>query len=237
MSKVLCVDTSSKMNGVAVFDGDRIISSVLFVDNQSCLVNLTPAIELALASSKTDLSDLMAVAIVIGPGAWSSLRIGVAAIKQLCLVRRIPLVPISSLDVIAQIVAPRAEHILSVIDANHQRAYAATYRSDGKAIVRLTPYRWSAVEEIANAISDEVDDLLIAGDGAYHFEKYLKPGWQTDPAVFMSNGQQIETVGKMALSVDPVFDLEAILKLKPLYIQPSSAEVEFGILVTQEPAE
>ncbi len=237
MVKVLCVDTSSKTNCVGLFDGDTVLASVSFVDDQSCLVNLTPAIEMVLANSKSHLSDLAAVVLVIGPGAWSSLRIGVSAIKQLCLVRRLPLVPVTSLDLIARISAPRATHILAALDANHARAYTAVYRSDGRDIVRMTPYRWSPVEDIANSIPDDYDDLLIVGDGAYLFQKYLKPGWKTDPAVFMTNGQQIDRLGRMALAQPPIFDLEAILKLKPLYIQPSSAEVEFGILVTQEAVE
>jgi tRNA threonylcarbamoyladenosine biosynthesis protein TsaB len=231
---ILCVDTATRNNWVGLYRDNRVTDCIGYEDRQSCLINLIPSIELLLNNAQIELSDIEGVATIVGPGAWSSLRIGLTTVKQLCLVNQLPLVTISSLDLIVE--ATRRENnrqsqILAVMNAQSGRVYSALYRIDDEQIDRISPYQWDDAATTI-AVASTVDNLLIVGDGVEVFESYKRPGWQIYPLVPQNDSRFLSILGEIANQRQPTYRHEEILLLKPLYIQPSSAEVEFKVSVT-----
>jgi tRNA threonylcarbamoyladenosine biosynthesis protein TsaB len=233
--KILCIDTSTRRNWIGLYEEGKIIACVGYEDRQSCLVNLMPSIKLVLENAQTTLSSLSAIATISGPGAWSSLRIGAATVKQLCLVNELPLFAVSNNDLIVEALLSTLasqKHVLSVMDAQSGNVYSALYRVENGEKTRISDYQWEDLATVTAKIPTEINDLLIVGDGAPLFAGHLHANWQLLDFVPQRDSAYLERLGALAESAHPAYQHEEILLFKPLYIQPSSAEVEFKVSVT-----
>jgi tRNA threonylcarbamoyladenosine biosynthesis protein TsaB len=234
--RILCVDTSTRQNWVGLYTDGRITDCIGYEDRQSCLVNLMPSISTLLNNAQTNLKALDGVATVIGPGAWSSLRIGMAAVKQLCLINRLPLMTINNLDLIAETVlrSPifpmRPDYLLSAMDAQSGRVYSALYQITGKQKILVSPYAWETVDKTAERLASQTETTLIIGDAASLFREDELISCL--PMMPQASSDYLRILGDMASETNPIYNHDEIASLKPLYIQPSSAEVEFNVSVT-----
>jgi tRNA threonylcarbamoyladenosine biosynthesis protein TsaB len=233
--KILCIDTSTRHNWIGLYNDGKMSDSVGYEDRQSCLINLIPSIKTVLDNAQIALSGVDAIATVIGPGAWSSLRIGAATVKQLCLVNKLPLFSISNNDLLAEAslrAGAAQRHILTALDAQSGKVCAALYSiSDGQP-TRISDYQWATPDQIIETFSSAIDDLLIVGDGAFRFENAVHPNWQLNYDMPQQDSRYLQLLGTLAENAQPVYNRDEILLFKPLYIQPSSAEVEFKVSVT-----
>jgi tRNA threonylcarbamoyladenosine biosynthesis protein TsaB len=98
---LLAVDTSTRMVGLALYNGVQVLYELAWISNDFHTVELAPAVAALLERSGTHVSALRAVAVATGPGSFTGLRIGLALAKGLALVRHIPLIGIPTLDVLA----------------------------------------------------------------------------------------------------------------------------------------
>jgi tRNA threonylcarbamoyladenosine biosynthesis protein TsaB len=98
---LLAVDTSTRMVGLALYDGVQVLYELAWTSHDFHTVELAPAVASLLERSDQDVSALQAVAVATGPGSFTGLRIGLALAKGLALVRHIPLIGIPTLDVLA----------------------------------------------------------------------------------------------------------------------------------------
>ncbi|MEO8612475.1 MAG: tRNA (adenosine(37)-N6)-threonylcarbamoyltransferase complex dimerization subunit type 1 TsaB [Chloroflexota bacterium] len=233
--KILCIDTSTRRNWIGLYNDGKISDSVGYEDRQSCLINLMPSIKTVLDNAQTTLSGVDATATITGPGAWSSLRIGAATVKQLCLVNKLPLFSISNTDLLTEWSLHAGftqQHILTAMDAQGGKVYAALYQIKDGQKTRVSDYLWADTVSIVRELPSDVDDLLIVGDGAFRFENAVRTNWQLNYDMPQHDNRYLELLGKLAENAPPVYNRDEILLFKPLYIQPSSAEVEFKVSVT-----
>ena len=98
---LLAVDTSTRTVGLALYDGAQVMYELAWTSNDFHTVELAPAVTSMLERCDQEVSALQAIAVAIGPGSFTGLRIGLALAKGLALVRHIPLIGIPSLDVLA----------------------------------------------------------------------------------------------------------------------------------------
>jgi tRNA threonylcarbamoyladenosine biosynthesis protein TsaB len=124
----LAIDTSTRQTGVALYDAAQVLHEVVWRSKRRHTVELTPAIETALAMNGHTLDDLEAVAVATGPGSYTGLRIGLAVAKGLALGRHLPLVGIPTFDALAYAQPLRAEPMFAVLEAGRGRLAVAQYR-------------------------------------------------------------------------------------------------------------
>ena len=98
---LLGLDTSTRSVGLALYDGTQVLSEAVWTSHDHHTVELAPAVGDMLSRAGLEPSHLSAVAAATGPGSFTGLRIGLALAKGLALARRLPLVGIPSLDVLA----------------------------------------------------------------------------------------------------------------------------------------
>jgi tRNA threonylcarbamoyladenosine biosynthesis protein TsaB len=233
--KILCIDTSTRRNWIGLYNDGKITGCMGYEDQQSCLINLIPSIKAVLDNAQIALANVDAIATIIGPGAWSSLRIGAATVKQLCLVNKLPLFSISNNDLLTEWSLQSGftqQHILTAMDAQSEKVYAALYRIEAGQKTRVSDYLWADVASTVRELPANIDDLLIVGDSAFRFENAVRSNWQLNYDMPQQDSRYLELLGKLAENAQPVYNRDEILLFKPLYIQPSSAEVEFKVSVT-----
>ena len=124
---LLAIDTSTRVAGVALHDGTRVLGEVVWFSHDHHTVELTPVISAVLTRANLAVSDLGAVAVTIGPGSFTGLRIGLSVAKGLALASHLPLVGVPTLDVVAVAQALRDMPLVAVLQAGRGKLAMQKY--------------------------------------------------------------------------------------------------------------
>ena len=134
MANILAIDTSSAWCSVALSLKGQAVQFRHEAVTAGASQLLLPWIESLLSDANASLNDLDAIAVGIGPGAFTGVRLGVAAVQGLAVSQNIPVVPVCSLDAIAAQLLDSAvfksshpQHLMIAIDARMQEVYWASY--------------------------------------------------------------------------------------------------------------
>ncbi len=129
---------------------------------------LLPMITDMLKNAGLTLADIAALAVAVGPGSFTGVRIGVAAVKGLAFANDLPCAAVSTLEGMAMRFAgmPYTGRILTAMDARCGQIYTALFDCDNGAVTRLTDDEALPLEEVAARLADNDRPLLAVGDGA-----------------------------------------------------------------------
>ncbi|MFN8376302.1 MAG: tRNA (adenosine(37)-N6)-threonylcarbamoyltransferase complex dimerization subunit type 1 TsaB [Anaerolineae bacterium] len=125
---LLAIDTATQMMSVALHDGSSVLAEQTWYSGNNHTVMLAPAIQTLLAHNGLKVDALTALAVSIGPGSYSGLRIGVALAKGLAAARKLPLVGVSSLDTLAVGTPYFNGGLVVTLPAGRERLIVKTYR-------------------------------------------------------------------------------------------------------------
>jgi len=126
--KILAIDTSNYVLGVAIIDEDKVIGEYITNINKNHSVRVMPAIEALLKDVDVKPSDLTKIVVAEGPGSYTGVRIGVTIAKTLAWTLNIPLVGVSSLKVVAGTVGRYFNGVVSpLFDARRGQIYTGLY--------------------------------------------------------------------------------------------------------------
>ncbi len=125
---LLALDTSTDMSGLALHDGQRVLAEYVWRSRAHHTVELAPEIALMMHRNELKPEDLTAVAVAVGPGSYTGLRIGMALAKGLALTRKLPLVGVPTLDILAHAQPSRREPMLALLQAGRNRLAGVTYK-------------------------------------------------------------------------------------------------------------
>lgn len=132
----LLLDTSGPCTTVAVAEGGALVGAATL--REPPLTHLHEGVRGLLTDLGLRVADLERIAVVIGPGSWTGLNIGVTAAKTLAQVLEVPLVPLSSLDALVADLAWTEGPVVALLDAKRGNAYRALYETGGEGRPRLT---------------------------------------------------------------------------------------------------
>lgn len=125
---ILAIDTATRWTGLGLHDGSSIIAEHGWRSVNTQTIELTPAIGEMLARANIGPADLTAIAVAIGPGSYTGLRVGLSVAKGLALAHQMPLIGVPTLDIVASAVGPRTGHLLVAAEAGRTRVCAGMYR-------------------------------------------------------------------------------------------------------------
>jgi tRNA threonylcarbamoyladenosine biosynthesis protein TsaB len=125
---LLAIDTATRIAGLALYDGELVRSEASWLSQNNHSVELMPALTRMLDQQSVGVQDLGAVAVAIGPGSFTGLRIGLSVAKGLVQARGIPILGMPTLDVLAFQHSEQRRPIWAVIQAGRGRYCSALYR-------------------------------------------------------------------------------------------------------------
>ncbi|HEC33171.1 MAG TPA: tRNA (adenosine(37)-N6)-threonylcarbamoyltransferase complex dimerization subunit type 1 TsaB [Chloroflexi bacterium] len=125
---LLALDTATRVASLALHDGRRVRYEATWEAGRQQTVQLTPRLVAALESLGLDVEGLSGVAVALGPGSFTGLRVGMAVAKGLALARNIPLLGVPTLDVMAVAQGRDRRPLVTVLEAGRGRICAAIYR-------------------------------------------------------------------------------------------------------------
>jgi tRNA threonylcarbamoyladenosine biosynthesis protein TsaB len=126
---LLAVDTSTRWIGMALYDGVQIKGEVIWKTNNHHTVELAPALEQLFSRCAVSSADLKVLAIALGPGSFTSLRIGLALVKGMALALHVPVIGVPSLDVLAAAQPLRDLPLAAVLQAGRGRLALVWYKA------------------------------------------------------------------------------------------------------------
>lgn len=159
---ILAIDTSTDVAGVALARPDTILSEITWRGRAAHSSFLLPAIEQVLGASEANIREVDALAVAIGPGSFSGLRVGISAVKGLSMATGIPVAGIGTLEVMAWQVSSLSADVLAVLPAGRGQVYAALFRGQGSAWRTLQPPEIRSVDDAAALTVG----TLLAGEAA-----------------------------------------------------------------------
>jgi tRNA threonylcarbamoyladenosine biosynthesis protein TsaB len=224
--KVLGVDTSTMTAGIGIVEEDEILVEVKFSVKITYSEILLSCIDQALKNVSLKIDDMDGLAISIGPGSFTGLRIGLSTLKGLSFATRKPLVSILSLDALAYLSLYCQYPVVTMLDAKKNQVYAAIYETKDGELKRQSDYLVIDVEDLVKRIPQKT---LFVGPGAKLYRKRLIE-LLGDKAYFslaeqsLPSGTTVALLGSRKLILG---QFEDIVNLEPLYLRKSEAELKF----------
>jgi tRNA threonylcarbamoyladenosine biosynthesis protein TsaB len=135
---ILAIDTSGQNLGLALANQGRIVASLLLNPGLKHGEILQNCIAKFLNEAETKLSELSGLAVTMGPGSFTGLRIGLAAAKGYCYALNLPLAGLSTLEAGANAFANTPRPVVVIFDARRNEFYWATFNCSGDIPARLS---------------------------------------------------------------------------------------------------
>jgi tRNA threonylcarbamoyladenosine biosynthesis protein TsaB len=170
---ILGIDTATPQVGCAIGGHEGVIGAFQTAKGKRHAETLVPAIDFLCRQTNIELDEIGAIAVDVGPGLFTGLRVGVATAKAMASGLRIPVVGVSSLDLLAFPLRWTNRRIVSVIDARRGEVFYASYRQVPGGVQRLTEPQVGSPQQLCNEIQATGEDCLAVGDGARRYADEL----------------------------------------------------------------
>ncbi|HXG30636.1 MAG TPA: tRNA (adenosine(37)-N6)-threonylcarbamoyltransferase complex dimerization subunit type 1 TsaB [Thermodesulfobacteriota bacterium] len=169
--RVLGIETSTYSGSVAIVDDDRVLGEVFFNNGPLHSERLLPAIEWLLDGIGVDKKGIEGIAVSVGPGSFTALRIGIATAKGLAFSLGVPIVGVSSLEVLASGLPFAPFTICSIIDARKGEVFAAFFVYSSGKLERIGNEMLIPPAVLIEMIREKT---VFIGDGAILYMDLLK---------------------------------------------------------------
>lgn len=216
---VLAIDTATRRLSVALVDSSGCIAEVNDESERIHSERLLPAIEATFNQAGLNLEDLTGVALAIGPGSFTGLRIGLATVKGLAFGSSLPIIGVSTLAGLASVVEPNKGFRGALLDAQRGEVYAGWSR--GSIGTELSSESVYSTPELAILIPKRA--VLAVGEGAESFSESLAKEISVElVANVVSSARRIGSIGLAGLLSGNGVNAR---DLAPRYLRRAEAEV------------
>ena len=213
---ILAIDTSTQWMGIALYHDTQILYEKVWKTNRRHTVELSPAIQNAMNESGQQISKLEAVAVALGPGSFTSLRIGLAVAKGLSLSLRIPVIGIPTLDIMAACQPLQDKPLIAVLKAGRNRLAAQNYQASEGGWVPEGDIYAATAEDLEKQISTST---LVCGEINAVDRKVLERKWRN--AIVADAADNIRRPARLALLASERIaaqQLDDVVSLAPIYL-------------------
>ncbi len=226
--KLLAIDTATLVASVAVVD-DHDVLAVRDSGVSSHSDNLLVRVDEVLAEAGLKLAELDGVAVGLGPGSFTGLRIGMSSAKGLAYAAGKPLYGVSSLAAVALDLAADRDSTgvlyVPVLDARRSEVFAGFYRYDGDRLHAVADECVVPPAELAErvrAVADDAATVIVGGDATELYAEDLAP---IGDVVGPDRTPLATNVARVCLASPERVDI--LIAGAPVYIRPSEAEIKF----------
>lgn len=224
---ILGITTSTAQVGCAIGGHEGVLGSTHSTRGRRHAETLTPAIEFVCRQARIDIAEIGAVAVDVGPGMFTGLRVGVAAAKALSHARRLPMVGVPSLDLIAFPLRHSHRRIVCAVDAGRGEIFHASYRQVPGGVQRLTDPEVATPADLASDLIATTEEVLLVGDGALRHRDVFADLGRVELAdqgmAFPNAGSLVQLAHARALREEFAGPGE----VSPLYLRKPDAEINW----------
>ncbi len=172
---ILGIESATGRVGCAVGGHDGVLASVQATRERRHAELLAPQIQVVCDNAGISLRDLAAVAVDVGPGLYTGLRVGVATAVTIAHALSVPMVPAASLDLVAHRLRHCGRAVAVVIDARRGEVFHARYRCVPGGVQRISEPAVGSPDHVVSQIMAEGGETLVVGDGAVRYRERFDP--------------------------------------------------------------
>jgi tRNA threonylcarbamoyladenosine biosynthesis protein TsaB len=171
---ILGIETATEQVSVAIGGHEGVLGMFEVCRGRRHAETLTPAIEFVCRQAEIDLSEISVIAVDVGPGLFTGMRVGLAAGKAFAQALRVPMIGMSSLDLLAFPLRHSVRTVVAVIDARKGELFFAFYRSVQGGVQRVSEPRCGRVDDLVADVMARGGDALFVGDGALRYRDEIE---------------------------------------------------------------
>jgi len=166
---ILGIETATASAGCAIGGHEGVLAHASSGRGRRHAENLVPAIQFICTQAQIELSEISVVAVDVGPGLFTGLRVGIATAKSLAYALKVPMIGVPSLDLLAFPVRFTNRLIAAAIDARRGELYYAFYRQVPGGIQRIGDHQVGTPDDLASELLLSREEILLVGDGAHRY--------------------------------------------------------------------
>ena len=224
---ILGIDTATSQAGCALGSYEGVLALSQCAKGRRHAENLTPAIRFICEQAQIELGEIGAIAVDLGPGLFTGLRVGIATGKAMAHALRVPVIGVASLDLVAFAVRYSSRLIVSAIDARRSELYYAFYWQVPGGVQRLGDYQLGSPADLAADLAERRDEMLLVGDG---FQRYHDLFAGVDKAEMADAGfahPSAASLVQLAHAKALREEFEPPASLEPIYLRKPDAEINW----------
>ncbi|GJQ58868.1 MAG: tRNA (adenosine(37)-N6)-threonylcarbamoyltransferase complex dimerization subunit type 1 TsaB [Candidatus Scalindua sp. AMX11] len=218
--KVIGIETSGAMGSVCLCDNDTIVGTKTFGKSFGQGKDVGSSLNSLFQEMAWTPQDIDLIAVSIGPGSYTGLRVGVTCAKTLAYSLNKPVIDVPTLDVLAENVKSSVKTFCPVIDAKRKSIYACIYERNGSAQKRITGFLLIPPKDLLDILPDHT---LLFGDGITPYKDIFtqKNLTLSTDVSGIANALNVAKLGLKRYEQGERCDMET---LEPLYLRRSEAE-------------
>lgn len=236
---ILAVETSTSTGSVALveaplpeddlFRGEKVLAEVILNLPVTHSESLMPSIDRLLQEASISITHVQGIALALGPGSFTGLRIGASTVKGLAYALRVPVVGVPTLDALAHNARFASSLICPVLDARKKEVYAALFRGNGEGRVDKISEDWvMAPEDLCSRI---VEKTIFLGNGIELYGKVLREklgphALLAPPDLSLPRALNVARLSLPKFKKGITLD---IFSFTPTYIRRSEAEIQHQV--------
>ncbi len=228
---LLAIETSSSVGSIALCDGAVLRAQRTFSHGLQNAARVLPLIDEVCRERGITAKDITDVAVSIGPGSFTGLRIGVTLAKTLAFATGAKLLAVPTLPVIASNAPADAQWVMPILDAKRDQVYAGLYRRAGHALDEIEPPQLVHLPDLLARVPRPV---VILGEGVKYHQQHLIGAVEKEIRIAAEElwWPKAATVAHLALQLREQGAYADPFKLTPLYIRKPEAQerMEMGLL-------
>ena len=224
---ILGIETATAQVGCAIGGHEGVRASFQVAKGRRHAESLVPGIDFVRRQAGIELDEIGAVAADVGPGLFTGLRVGVVTAKAMAMALRVPVIGISSLDLLAFPVRWTSRRIVSVVDARRGEVFYAFYRQVPGGVQRLSEQRVGSPDELYSEIQATGEECLAVGDGALRYAEALQDLTRVEIGdaglAHPSAGSLVQLAHAQALREEFINSWE----LQPVYLRKADVDINW----------
>jgi tRNA threonylcarbamoyladenosine biosynthesis protein TsaB len=177
---ILGIETATERVSVAIGGHEGVIGLFEVTKGRRHAETLVPAIEFLCRQADIGLGEISVVAVDVGPGLFTGLRVGLASAKAIAQALRVPMIGISSLDLLAFPCRHTDRVIVPVVDARKNEVFYSMYRPVPGGVQQVSEPTAGPVEELVADLLARSQDVLCVGDGAARYRDEILDGFHCE---------------------------------------------------------
>jgi tRNA threonylcarbamoyladenosine biosynthesis protein TsaB len=224
---LLGIDTSTARVSVAIGCDGELMGEVSLAGGQRHAEQLAPAVRYLCDEVGVELRQLAAVAVGVGPGLFTGLRVGVTTAKVMAQSLRIPAVCVPSLDLVAYPLRHTQRLVAAVLDARRREVFYALYLAVPGGVQRVSDYEVGAPDDLVGELEARGDEVLLAGEGALLYRDrfaLLERAELAGPGAAWPRAAALLDLANARYQRE---EFCSAAEVQPMYLRQSDAEIEW----------
>jgi tRNA threonylcarbamoyladenosine biosynthesis protein TsaB len=211
----LGIETATERVSVAIGGHEGVIGLFEITKGRRHAETLVPAIDFTCRQAGIDLDEISVVAVDVGPGLFTGMRVGLASAKAIAQALRVPMIGISSLDLLAFASRHADRVVVPVIDARKGEVFSAMYRQVPGGIQQISEPTVGTVDDLVADLMARSQDTLLVGDGARRYGEEILEGFHCEiggdaypsagPLVQLAHSRALREEWVQARDIEPVY--------------------------------